>query len=39
MNEKTIAQLLTEYPFVSDYFSLNKLDVTGYESMTFPLFL
>ena len=39
MNEKTIAELLTEYPFVSDYFSLNKLDVTGYESMTFPLFL
>ena len=29
MNEKTIAQLLTEFPFVSDYFALNELDVTG----------
>ncbi len=37
--EKTISQLLTEYPFISDYFALNKLDVNGYESMTFPLFL
>ncbi|WP_283610724.1 ATP-binding cassette domain-containing protein [Faecalispora anaeroviscerum] len=39
MMEKTISQLLTEYPFISDYFALNKLDVNGYESMTFPLFL
>lgn len=39
MNEKTIAQLLTEFPFVAGYFEQNKLNVTGYESMTFPDFL
>lgn len=37
--EQTIAQLITEYPFVSDFFEQNKLDVTGYEAMTFPQFL
>lgn len=37
--EQTIAQLLSDYPFVSDYLDQNKLDVAGYEAMTFPQFL
>lgn len=37
--EQTLAQLLTDYPFVADYLDQNKLDVTGYEAMTFPQFL
>ncbi|MDU7336669.1 MAG: ATP-binding cassette domain-containing protein [Clostridium sp.] len=39
MMEQTIAQLLSDYPFVSDYLDQNKLDVAGYEAMTFPQFL
>lgn len=39
MKNKTIAQLLTEAPFVAGYFEQNKLNVSGYESMTFPRFL
>ena len=30
MMEQTIAQLLSDYPFVSDYLDQNKLDVAGY---------
>ena len=39
MMDWSIQRLLKEYPFVSDYFEQNKLDVSGYESMTFPQFL
>jgi len=35
----TIARLLQEHPYVASYFEQNKLNVYGYEEMTFPEFL
>ncbi|MDU1598707.1 ATP-binding cassette domain-containing protein [Peptostreptococcus anaerobius] len=42
MNElenKKISSLLEEYPFVESYFEENKLDVAGFEDMTFNQYL
>lgn len=42
MNElenKKINSLLEEYPFVESYFEENKLDVAGFEDMTFNQYL
>lgn len=42
MNElenKKISNLLEEYPFVESYFEENKLDVAGFEDMTFNQYL
>ena len=42
MNElenKKISSLLEEYPFVESYFEENKLDVAGFEEMTFNQYL
>ncbi|MFV0504073.1 MAG: ATP-binding cassette domain-containing protein [Lachnospirales bacterium] len=39
MNNKTIGQLLKEYPFVSDFFEQNRLMIKGYEEKTFKDFL
>lgn len=42
MNElenKKISSLLKEYPFVKSYFEENKLDVAGFEDMTFNQYL
>ena len=35
----SIARLLAEYPYAAAYFEQNKLDVSGYEELTFPQYL
>lgn len=35
----TIAKLLEQYPFVSDFFRENRLEINGFENMTFPEYL
>lgn len=39
MMELSIARLLEEYPYAISYFEQNKLDVSGYEELTFSHFL
>lgn len=39
MKEMTIAQLLEKYPFVTEFFQQNRLDVTGFEQLTFADYL
>ena len=39
MNHKTIAELMTCYPFVQDFFEQNQLDVRGQEEKTFVEYL
>ena len=39
MKKKTIGTLLKEYPFVIDFFQQNRLEVSGYEALTFTEFL
>ena len=39
MTELSIARLLAEYPYAAAYFEQNKLDVSGYEELTFPQYL
>lgn len=34
-----ISQLLEEYPFVSDFLEQNRLDIKGYEDITFEKYL
>lgn len=36
---KSIGTLLLDYPFISEYFEQNKLDVSGFKNMTFPQYL
>ena len=35
----SITRLLQEHPYAAAYFEQNKLDVSGYEKLTFPQFL
>ncbi|MGC4018441.1 MAG: ATP-binding cassette domain-containing protein [Muricomes sp.] len=39
MMDLSIARLLEEHPYAASYFEQNKLDVSGYEELTFPEFL
>lgn len=39
MTDISIARLLAEYPYAAAYFEQNKLDVSGYEKLTFPQYL
>lgn len=39
MNKLTIEQLINKYPFVTTYFEDNKLDIKGYEDVTFSQYL
>ncbi|WP_099204994.1 ATP-binding cassette domain-containing protein [Scatolibacter rhodanostii] len=39
MKNMTIAELLERYPFVEDYFQQNRLQVTGFEHLTFEAYL
>lgn len=39
MNKLTIKQLINKYPFVTTYFENNKLDIKGYEDVTFSQYL
>lgn len=39
MNSKTLAELLHAYPFVTDYLEQNRLDITGFEHLTFEQYL
>ena len=39
MNQKTIGALIEQYPFVTDFFQQNRLDIGGFEALTFPEYL
>jgi len=39
MKNIKIAQLLEQYPFTSDFFEQNRLDISGHEELTFPEYL
>ena len=39
MMDQPIAQLLEMHPYAASYFEQNKLDISGYEALTFPQFL
>jgi|SRR3712207_1225628 len=39
LENKKIGQLLEEYPFVESYFEENKLEISGFEEMTFIQYL
>ena len=39
IRDMTLGQLLTRYPFVQEFFSLNRLDISGKEELTFEEFL
>lgn len=39
MKDKKIAELLKQYPFIENYFEDNKLNIDGYEEVTYREFL
>ena len=39
MKKQTLAQMLARYPFVSDFFQQNRLDIRGFEEQTFEQYL
>lgn len=39
MKNLTLSQLMIKYPFVTDYFEQNNLEIAGYETVTFEEYL
>lgn len=39
MKDLTISRLMDKYPFITDYFEQNNLDIKGFEDVTFEVYL